>query len=55
MKPHWRDNTLMRGGQELARLEPHFGLWRVRSRNATSSPTTRSIAARLAELATRFD
>lgn len=29
MKPRWHDNRLMRGDQELARIEAHGEYWRV--------------------------
>jgi hypothetical protein len=54
-KHQWHDNRLMRGEQELARIEAHGEYWRVYYRGATSKPTTRAIAAKLAELATRHD
>ena len=54
-KRRWHGHTLMRWDEVLARIEPHHTLWRVHYLGATSSPTTRSIAARLAELAARHD
>jgi hypothetical protein len=55
-KRFWKDNSLMRGSEELARLVPHGDLfWRVAYRGAVSQPNLKSEAAKLAEMATRHD
>jgi hypothetical protein len=55
-KRHWRDNKLMRGTEELARLVPEGEIWwRVAYRGAVSQPNLKSDAAKLAEMATRHD
>lgn len=51
---YWDGDRLMLGDRELARIEPHKHMWRVRYGGAVSRPTIRSFCVELAEMLTRI-